>query len=203
MMQTDLSVQKPTGAPPVHPTPGRSRYVLGVLFIVGVFNMMDRQILGILIEPIQADLGVSDTEMGFLTGFAFALFYTVATLPLARLADRHARSTILAAGLAVWSAFTAVSGAVTSFFQLAAARVGVGIGEASFNTTGLSMLSDHYPAERRVEALSIFSVSMKIGVMASLVLGGMLGEMLGWRLTLVWMGLPGLLLALVVRFTVR
>ena len=109
-----------------------TRYVLGLLFVAYVFNFIDRQILAILLQPIKEELGASDTAMGLLTGFAFALFYTFAGIPIARLADRSVRRSIIASGLAVWSLFTAVSGVVRSFGQLAVARVGVGIGEAAF-----------------------------------------------------------------------
>jgi len=124
----------------------RPAYVLGVLFVVYVFNFVDRYILSVLLQPIKEDLGVSDTAMGLLTGFAFALFYTLAGLPIARWADRGTRRSIIALGLAVWSAMTALSGLVQSFWQLALARVGVGIGEASASPASHSMISDLFEA---------------------------------------------------------
>jgi MFS family permease len=123
-------------------SPAYARYVLGLLFVVFVFNFIDRQILAILLEPIKADLGVSDTAMGFLTGIAFALFYTVAGIPIARFADRGTRRTVIALGLAAWSAMTALSGMVRTFGELALARIGVGIGEAACSPPAHSLLAD-------------------------------------------------------------
>src|SRR5512145_996272 len=122
-----------------------ANYVLGLLFVVYVFNFVDRQILSILLEPIKADLGVSDTAMGFLTGLAFALFYTVAGIPIARWADSGTRRTIIAVGLFLWSAMTACSGLARNFLHLALARVGVGVGEAAGSPPAHSLLSDYFP----------------------------------------------------------
>ncbi len=192
-----------TGALPApSPDPRRvARYALFLLFLVGVFNMVDRQILSVLLEPIRLDLGVSDAAMGVLTGLAFGVFYSLATLPVARLADVHPRRTIMAVGIAFWSFMTAMSGFVSSFWQLAAARVGVGVGEASYIPAGMSMVSDHFPAQRRTLAMAAFTVSMPVGLMTSLALGGWLGETFGWRTTLIMIGVPGLLLAVLVRTT--
>ena len=121
---------------------GYANYVLGVLFLVYVFNFIDRQILAILLEDIKADLGVSDSAMGFLTGFAFALFYTVAGIPIARWADVGVRRSIIAMGLAVWSVMTAASGLARSFTELAIARVGVGVGEAAGSPPAHSLIAD-------------------------------------------------------------
>ena len=138
-------------------SPGYARYVLGLLFVVYVFNFVDRQILAILLEPIKQDLGVSDTAMGFLTGFAFAVFYTFAGIPIARFADRGVRRSVIAVGAALWSAMTAASGLAQSFAQLALARVGVGIGEAACSPPAHSLLSDYFPPERRATALAIYA----------------------------------------------
>jgi predicted MFS family arabinose efflux permease len=179
------------------------RYVLAVLFVVGAFNFVDRHILAVLLEPIRIELGASDAAMGLLTGFAFVLFYAVASLPLARLADTHSRRTIMTVGLVFWSTLTAASGLAVSWTQLALARAGIGIGEAAYHPASLSMLSDYYPASRRPLVLSVFAVSTQVGIMISLVLGGWLGATVGWRMTMVWLGLPGLLLAALVHLTVR
>lgn len=183
-------------------TYGRGHYVLAVLFLVGVFHLMDRSILGILLEPIRREFGMPDAAMGLLTGYAFALFYTMVSLPIARLADRYSRRVIIALGLTFWSLLTSISGLATSFWQLALARVGVGVGEAAYIPTASSILSDYFPAARRAGAFSIFAASSQIGIMASLLVGGRLGAAVGWRLTLVWIGLPGLVLALLVWLTV-
>ena len=128
------SAGRPGGVPRV--STGYSNYVLGLLFVVYVFNFIDRQVLAILLPSIKAEMDVSDTYMGFLTGPAFVLFYTFAGIPIARFADRTSRRSVIALGLVVWTAMTAASGLVRSFWQLAAARVGVGIGEAAGSPAG-------------------------------------------------------------------
>jgi len=181
---------------------GYANYVLAILFVVYVFNFIDRQILGILLDDIKADLGVSDSAMGFLVGFAFVLFYTVAGIPIARLADRSSRRSIIAIGLTLWSALTAASGLAQNFFQLALARVGVGIGEAAGSPPAHSLLSDYFPPRRRATALAIYSTGVYVGAMIAFVAGGYLKELFGWRAAFFAVGLPGLLLAVLVRFTI-
>jgi MFS family permease len=132
-----------------------SRYVLAVLVVVYVFNFIDRQILSILAEHIKADLGVTDAQMGFLYGTAFAVFYAVFGIPLGRLADVWDRRRLIAWGLAAWSAMTALSGLARNFPQLALARFGVGVGEASASPAAYSLLSDYFPRARRATALAI------------------------------------------------
>jgi len=185
------------------PSPRYARYVLGVLFVVYVFNFIDRQILSILLPSIKEDLQVSDTALGFLTGFAFALFYTVAGIPIARFADSGVRRTVIAVGLAVWSAMTALQGLSRVFWQLAVARVGVGIGEAACSPPAHSLLSDYFPPERRATALAIYASGIHFGIFFGLIAGGWIDEFFGWRVAFFVVGLPGLLLAVVVRLTVR
>ena len=168
-----------------------------------VFNFIDRQILAILLQPIKEELGASDTAMGLLTGFAFALFYTFAGIPIARLADRSVRRSIIAAGLTVWSLLTAVSGMVRSFGELALARVGVGVGEAAFVPPAHSLISDYFPPARRATAMAVFSMGVHVGIAFGFLLGGWIAEYFGWRRAFFAVGLPGLLLAVLVRFTVR
>ncbi len=180
-----------------------ANYVLGLLFLVYVFNFIDRQILSILLEDIKAELGVSDTAMGFLTGIAFALFYTVAGLPIARWADHGSRRTIIALGLAVWSVMTAASGLVRSFGQLVIARVGVGVGEAAGSPPAHSLIADYFPPERRATALSIYNMGINVGILFGFLAGGWINEFFGWRLAFFVVGLPGIALALLVRFTIR
>lgn len=184
-------------------SPRYANYVLGLLFVVYVFNFIDRQILSILLEAIKADLGASDTQMGILSGLAFALFYTTAGIPIARWADRGSRRSIIALGLAVWSAMTAVSGLARSFPQLALARVGVGIGEAAGSPPAHSLIADYFPPHRRATALSIYSIGVYVGAMIALLAGGQIVERFDWRTAFFIVGLPGLPLALLVRFTVR
>lgn len=184
-------------------SPAYRGYVLGLLFLAYVFNFIDRQILSILLEPIKRDLGASDTMMGFLTGIAFALFYTVMGIPIARFADRGVRRSVIAAGIAVWSAMTAVSGLVRTSGQLALARIGVGVGEAALSPPAHSLLADYFPPHRRATALSIYSMGIHVGIMFGFVAGGWINEFFGWRVAFFVVGLPGLLVALLVRLTVR
>ena len=185
------------------PSRAYANYVLGLLFVVYVSNFIDRQILTILLDPIKADLGVSDTAMGFLTGLAFALFYTVAGIPIARWADHGTRRTIIAIGLLAWSAMTVASGLARNFTQLALARVGVGVGEAAGSPPSHSLISDYFPPERRATALSIYNAGIYVGVMFGYLAGGWLSELFTWRVAFFVVGAPGLLLAVVVLLTVR
>jgi len=184
-------------------SPAYARYVLGLLFVVYVFNFIDRQILAILLEPIKKDLGVTDSAMGFLTGIAFALFYTAAGIPIARLADSGSRRTVIAVGLAIWSAMTAASGLARTFAQLALARIGVGIGEAACTPPAHSLLADYFPPERRATALAVYGMGVHVGILFGFVIGGWVNEAYGWRAALYVVGLPGLLLSVLVGLTVR
>ena len=179
------------------------RYVLGVLFVTYTFNFIDRQILGILVEPIKQDLGVSDTFMGLLTGLAFAVFYTLMGIPIARIADRANRRNLIAIALAIWSAFTALQGVAQTAWQLMLFRIGVGVGEAGCSPPSHSMIADYYPANRRASALGIYSLGIPVGILFGFFVGGWMAEFFGWRAAFFVVGLPGLLLALVVRFTVK
>lgn len=184
-------------------SPRYTNYVLGVLFLVYVMNFVDRQILSILLDPIKEDLGASDTQMGFLTGFAFALFYTAFGIPIARWADRGVRRSIIAIGLTVWSVMTAFCGLAQSFAQLAIARIGVGVGEAAGSPPAHSLISDFFPPERRGTAFSIYNFGIPIGVMFGYLAGGWIEEFFGWRMAFLVVGAPGVALALLLRFTVR
>ena len=175
----------------------------GVLVVTYTFNFIDRQILGILVEPIKRDLGVSDTAMGLLTGLAFAVFYTFMGIPIARIADRTNRRNLIAAALAVWSLFTALQGFAQNFIQLLLFRIGVGVGEAGCSPPSHSMLADYYPPERRATALGIYALGIPFGVLFGFFVGGWMEEFFGWRWAFVVVGVPGLLLAVLVRFTVK
>ncbi|MBK7950213.1 MAG: MFS transporter [Deltaproteobacteria bacterium] len=180
-----------------------TRWVLTLLFGVAILNMLDRQILGILVVPIKAEFGVSDTAMGFLTGPSFALFYAVAGIPVARYADRGVRRTIIATGLALWSGLTLASSAVSSFAQLVVARLGVGIGEAAGTPPSHALISDYFPPDRRASALALFSVGGSMGVALALLMGGWVEQLWGWRAVFAVAGAPGIVLALLMRFTVK
>lgn len=179
------------------------RYTLGVLVVVYTFNFIDRQILSILIEPIKADLGISDFGMGLLSGTAFAVFYATLGMPLALIADRWNRRNLIGLSLAVWSGMTALSGLAMNFWQLAAARIGVGIGEAGCSPSAHSMLADLYSAKERATALGVYSLGIPIGIMFGLFAGGAIADTFGWRAAFFIVGIPGLLLSVVVFLTVK
>ena len=177
------------------------RYALFVLVLVFTSSHIDRQIMGILIQPIKEEFLVSDTALGFLGGFAFALFYATLGLPVAVWADRGNRRNIIALAVALWSGMTALCGFTTSFIQLALCRIGVGVGEAGSSPPSHAMIADLYPPEQRSGALGIFGLGIYIGVMFGFLIGGYVAQYLGWRWAFVIVGLPGLLIALIVRFT--
>jgi len=182
-------------------SPRSAYYALGVLTLVYSFAFIDRQLLAILQESIKVDLDLSDSQLGLLTGFAFALFYVTAGIPIARMADNGNRLNIVAISIFVWSFMTAISGAAQNFVQLLLARIGVGIGEAGGNAPSQSMISDIFPPNKRGTALGIYFTGVNIGVMFGFLLGGWLNEVFGWRTAFVVVGLPGILLALIVRLT--
>lgn len=191
--------------PPTPPEVGGpyAYYVLGVLFVMYLFNFLDRQLLAILLQPIKEDLKISDTALGFLTGFAFAVFYTFAGLPLARVADRWVRRSLIAMSIAIWSIMTAVCGLARGFSDLALARIGVGIGEAGATPPAHSLLSDYFPPEKRATVLAIYASSVPVGSGLGYWLGGTINDAFGWRMAFIAVGLPGILVALLVRLTVR
>ena len=190
------------GAPVARSTPG-ARMMLALLVLLYVINYIDRQILSVLLEPIKQELAVSDTAMGLLTGLAFALFYTTAGIPIARWADRGSRRNVVIVGVVVWSAMTAVSGLARNFWQLALARVGVGVGEATLSPAAHSLISDAFPPERRATALGVYNIGGNVGIMLGFMLGGWIGDTFGWRTAFLVVGLPGLAAALLVRATLR
>lgn len=183
--------------------PGSAYYALGLLTVVYCFNFIDRQLLAILQESIKADLDLSDSQLGLLTGFAFALFYVTAGIPIARWADRSNRRNIVALALFVWSFMTAVSSVVQNYAQLLLARIGVGVGEAGGSPPSHSIISDMFPPERRATALGIYSTGVNIGILFGFLFGGWLNEFFGWRVAFLVVGIPGVVLALLVRFTLR
>ncbi len=178
-------------------------YLLVVLTIVYTFNFIDRQILSILAEPIKAELGLRDWHLGFLTGPAFALFYATLGIPVARLADRWHRVNVLSISLVIWSGLTAACGLATNFLQLALARVGVGVGEAGGSPPSISLISSYVPPRRRATAMAIYGLGVPIGTMFGFLIGGWVNEVLGWRWAFAIVGIPGVLLALVVKMTLR
>lgn len=178
-------------------------YALAVLTLVYTFNFIDRQLLSILQESIKIDLSLSDSQLGLLTGFAFAVFYVTAGIPIARLADRSNRRNIVAVSVGLWSFMTAISGFVQSYSQLLAARIGVGIGEAGGSPPSHSIVSDIFPPEKRASALAFYSTGVNLGILFGFLFGGWLNEFFGWRVAFMVVGVPGIILAIIVRATVR
>lgn len=178
---------------------------LGVLLVVYIFNFLDRQIVTILAQPIANDLGLSDTQIGVLTGLSFALLYSTLGLPIARLADRPKtdRVKLIAAAVGVWSVATALCGAALGFVQLAIARVFVGVGEAGGTPPAHSLITDVAAPEKRARAFAIYQLGPPIGGLIGMVLGGLLAGSVGWRMAFVVVGLPGLALALLVLLLLR
>jgi predicted MFS family arabinose efflux permease len=176
-------------------------YFLALLCLTALLNMLDRQIFAILLEPIKRDLHLSDTQMGFVTGAAFAIVYTIAGIPLGRLIDKGNRRSILAATLLVWSGMTLCCGFARNYMLLLAARMGVGIGEAGSIPATMSVVGDLYPPEKRSGAIGLIYACGTLGVAASLVLGGYLESVVGWRDTFAVVAIPGIIVGLLFLFT--
>lgn len=182
---------------------GYAIYVLAILLLVSTLNFIDRIVIGVLAAPIKADLGLSDTQLGLLGGTAFGLFYATLGIPIGWLADRSNRVWIMTGALALWSGFTAVCGTAQNFGQLFLARIGVGVGEAGGSAPGYSLISDYFPPSQRARALAVFSFGIPIGSGLGLALGGVIATMVDWRVTFFALGLFGLLVAPILRATVR
>ncbi|MCG8442314.1 MAG: MFS transporter, partial [Caulobacterales bacterium] len=163
---------------------------------------MDRQVLSIVQEDVKLDLGLSDGQLG-LFALAFGTVHAICALPLGRVADKAPRKTVLIACLTVWSSMTAVAGMAGNFVQLLLARMGVAAGEAGVTPTSYSMISDKFPVRRRATALAVVGAGIPVGLMFSLLLGGVIADNLGWRWTFVIFGLPGLVLALIFALTIQ
>jgi len=184
-------------------TPAYRSYALSLFLLVYIINFVDRQIFGILIEPIRLEIDLSDTQLGLLGGIAFAIFYTFAGIPIARWADVGVRKNIVALALVIWSVMTMFTSTAKGFGTLLIARVGVGIGEAGCSPPIHSLISDMYPEEERATALSTYALGIPIGAAIGTLLGGWIGEYFGWRMAFMVVGLPGIIVAIVVFFTVR
>lgn len=193
-----------------YPSPRYAWYVVFVLCLAYVFALLDRQVLSLLVGPMRADLGISDTQMSLLQGFSFAVFYTCFGIVLGRLADTGNRRNLVVGGMTLWSGLTAACGLARRYWQLLALRMGVGVGEAALSPAAYSLLADYFPAERRATAFSVYSMGIYIGVGLSSVLGGLvvqysiaggvpvvpvLGLVRPWQLVFLLVGLPGLFVA--------
>jgi predicted MFS family arabinose efflux permease len=200
-MALEASEVLPSARLPV--TTRYSFYVLGVLVLIGACSWIDRQLLAIVLQSIKVDLSLSDTQLGLVAGVAFGLFYVAVGLPVACLADRYSRRNIIALATALWSGMTALTGSAGSYTTLFLCRLGVGIGEAGGAAPSQSLVSDYFPVHRRAFAMGVLYSYVPIGYLVSYSLGGWLNDTMGWRNAFVLFGLPGLVLALLVRFTVR
>ena len=210
-MAETASANEASGAPVVQEpkATGYSWYVLSVLVVVYILNFIDRQILSILAVDIKADLGLTDADLGFLGGAAFAVFYALFGIPLGRLADNWSRVKLLSIGLALWSVMTALSGLARNQLTLTLARMGVGVGEATASPTAYSLISDYFPKRQRATALAIYSSGLYLGGGVSLFIGALIVEgwntaypgggpmgLTGWHAAFLAVGIPGLFLAL-------
>jgi MFS family permease len=191
-------------APITHPSelysPLRQWSFLAVLFLVSTSNYVDRNIIAVLLEPIKAEFGVSDTQLGLLTGLSFAVFYATLGIPVARWADRGNRKTIITLSLSIWSVMTALCGLAQSFWQLALVRIGVGAGEAGALPPAQSLVADYFGPARCGRALAVFMSSAMCGYLLGFVVGAQIATTYGWRAAFLIVGLPGLALAVVVHF---
>ncbi|HVF16998.1 MAG TPA: MFS transporter, partial [Steroidobacteraceae bacterium] len=194
---------KLSGAENFKVSEGYRWYVVWLLFVVYVLNFVDRQILTILVEPIRKEFNFSDTQMGLLGGFAFAVVYSVLGIPIARIADRKNRVTIISIALFVWSFFTVLTGRAHSFAQLFAARVAVGIGEAGCTPPAYSIIGDYFEKKRRTTAIAIYSMGIYGGVFVGYLVGAQVAQEYGWRMAFYVVGLPGIVLAIIVKLTLR
>ena len=179
------------------------RYTLAVLVVVYTFNFIDRQIISILLPAIKTEFVINDWVLGFISGSAFAIFYATLGIPIALIADRWNRRNLIAISLAVWSLMTALSGAAANVTQLTLARIGVGVGEAGCSPPAHSIIADYYPPEQRSSAMGIYTLGISAGIMIAYLAGGWVVQNIGWREALFIVGIPGILLAVIVRFTVK
>lgn len=209
--------QQSTGTPSApsqsdtgYPNPAYAWYVVVILTIAYVFSFLDRQILALLVDPIRADMDISDTQMSLMMGLAFGIFYTLLGIPIGRLADRSSRRGIIAVGITIWCIMTAACGLARNYWQLFLARVGIGVGEATLNPSAFSLISDYFPRERRARPMGFYNMGVSVGAGIAMVLGGqiigwayaqepvivpMVGQLRPWQLVFIIVGLPGLLVA--------
>ena len=196
--QADVLEPTPTGL-----STSYVRYALTLIFLVAVFNVCDRTIIAVLVPEIRADLGLNDRQLGILMGPAFAVVHILAGLPIARLADRTSRRTIIAVGLFAWSLLTIMQGLARSFGQLLITRMGVGIGEAAGSPPSHALLADYVSPEKRAQALAVLQVGAVCGMGLGMAFGGWVNEVWSWRAAFISVGLPGIVLALIVFTTLR
>lgn len=209
MLDDHSNNDKANTSDPDYPNPTYSWYVVVILFLAFTVAYIDRQIMSLLVEPMKADLGISDSQIGLLQGFAFTIFYTFAGIPLGRLADKKNRKVIIATGMFLWSIMTAVCGLAKSFTGLFIARIGVGVGEACLSPAANSMITDYFPKNKRSKPVALYFMGVYVGVGLAYILGGLVVEMVSnadqiilplvgeirpWQLTFILVSIPGLLL---------
>ena len=182
---------------------GYTGLVLSLLMLAYTLNFIDRTIISTIGQAIKVDLKLTDTQLGLLGGFSFAVLYTVLGLPIARLAERWNRVSIIALAMVVWSGFTMLCGGAASFVQLLAYRVGVGVGEAGLSPPAHSLISDYYEPKKRASALAVYSFGIPLGSMIGAAAGGWLAQTYGWRMAFVVVGAPGVIMALIIKLIVR
>lgn len=197
MPATGAAEAPPAGA---NYTPARRWLFLAILFLVGTSSSIDRVVISVLLEPIKHEFGLSDAQLGMMSGFSFALLYSLFGMPIARYADRGDRRLLITVAIGVWSVMTMLCAAAGSFAQLLAARIGVGVGEAGATPPAQSLIVDYFPPEMRARAIGIFTTTGTVGFLVGLSLGSRLVTDHGWRFTLIAFGLPGLLIAALVYF---
>ena len=194
-----MSIAETDVAPPLT----NKKVFLGVMMLIYISSYLDRQIIAVLLPQIKAEFDVPDLYLGMLSGLAFAIFYTTLGLPLARIAEKKSRVNLLAICITAWSIMTMVCGAAVTFMQLLLARIGVGVGEAGCNPSAHSLISDYFPFEKRASALAVYALGVPLGTLLGLSLGGWLGDMYGWRITMLAVGLPGLVLAVLAKLLIK
>lgn len=205
-MNSSAPVESPNGRSgrEIQPLTGAYRgYAMSLLLSISIINYLDRQVVHILAEPIKNDLHLADWQLGLLTGLAFGILYTLLGLPIARLAERGNRPLIIATATAVWSGFTVLCGMVQSFWQLALARVGVGIGEAGCTPPAHSLIMDYAPPEKRSSALAFYGLGPSLGGLIGMAFGGLIADAYGWRAAFLIAGTPGLLFAALTALTLK
>ncbi len=198
---SDTSRTPRAGAPAF--SPAYRNAVLWLLVLAYTFNFIDRTIISTIGQAIKTDLGLTDQQLGWLTGLSFALLYTTLGIPIARLAERTSRVNIMAIAIVVWSAFTALCGTATSYVQLLLYRVGVGVGEAGLSPPAHSLISDYFEPKKRASALSIYSFGIPLGSMFGAIAGGWIAENVSWQAAFMLVGVPGILVALAIKVFVK
>lgn len=203
MSQIEAAQADAEAAAPQPASPGYRYYVLGILILIYMLNFLDRQIIGILAAPLKAEFNLSDSQFGLLGGLAFALLYSTLAIPIAWLADRFSRVWIMTGALTLWSGFTALCGLAGGFGSLFLCRMGVGIGEAGGVAPAYSLIADYFPKSQRARALAAYAFGIPLGMAAGTLVGGLLAATYGWRTAFIVVGVLGVLVAPVLRLTVK